>query len=107
MNKPLDNKNPELEAAMRLWNEALSEKNKLFKITHNNAKEYTFSARELKHLVKNYTIQELARQEVDDVINLDALPRVGVSPSNKVRVFYDLTCGRFVVWTPKETKIKS
>ena len=66
-------------------------------------REYTFSSIEKRRLMQQETIKILADEAMNDILNLNCLPRVGVEPSNEVRVLYDMTIGRFVVWIPKKT----
>lgn len=91
----------ELELA---WQTAINEPDKELTKTHYK-KEYSFSSSERRQLVKVYTIQTLAMQTIDDMLNNNALPRVGIIPTKEVRILYDLTVGKFCVWVPKESKL--
>ena len=65
-------------------------------------KEFTFTVGELRQLIKLYTIETLAHQTIDDKLNNDILKRVNVEPNANMKINYDLSAGRFVLFNPKE-----
>ena len=66
-------------------------------------KEYTFTIEEKRRLAQMEAIKLFSRQAADDVLNLSVLPRVKVNPG-EAKVFYDVSLGRFVVFSPKKDK---
>lgn len=71
------------------------------KTTHEK-KEYTFSVVEKRRLAQQDLIEKFASQALQDLINLTVLPRVGITPNEKVFTLYDIGLGRLTVFTPKE-----
>lgn len=99
----IDPKTAQQEALMSQWKLSVSKQVNELKDTHTS-KELVFSTTELRQLVKLYTIETIAKQAIDDKLNNDVLTRVGVVPSPEIRILYDLSVGRFMVFTPKEVK---
>lgn len=100
-----DPKADELKELEKLWASAVTKDFAPLAKTHT-MKEFSFSVGERRQLVKIYTIQDLAQRTIQDILNNNALPRVGVIPNPNVKVTYDLTVGRFAVMTPRENKTK-
>lgn len=65
-------------------------------------REFTFARPEHIQLNQQQTIIALAERAVQDLLNIQVLPRVGIQPSSDIKITYDLTVGRFVVWIPKK-----
>lgn len=97
-------KTPTPEEIMAHWQQSVKQNDASLKETHSK-KEFTFSAGELRQLIKLYTIQTIAEQAIDDKLNNDVLPRMEITPSPQVKILYDLSVGRFVVWVPREKKL--
>lgn len=96
--KDQNNKKP--EELLAAWKKAIVDQHEGHKATHVK-KEFTFSTSEVRQLIKAYTIETLAKQLIEDKLNNDVLIRVGIVPSSDTKISYDLSVGRFVVWTPK------
>lgn len=90
----------QLEAEQKKFEDRIAEVTKELENSHI-AKEYTFSIIEKRRLIQQQTIAFLVQQAVDDIINLTVLPRIGISPNPTIRVSYDVTLGKFVVFSPK------
>ncbi len=102
---PLEAKTPD-----QRWAEQVSEADEPLKETHIK-KEYTLSVAEKSELIKVVginafakQIEILSQQLADNLLNLNILPRVGVTPSQDKRVLYDPEIGRFCVWSTKKVK---
>jgi len=113
MKKPNNQvKSPDQAQLMLNWEKAVAENNTSLASTHIK-KQFTFSASELRQMIKLYTIETIAKQAIDDKLNNDVLPRMSITPSPQVKILYDLSVGRFCVWTPKnppspvEDKVKN
>lgn len=105
--------NPNLtpEEQQKILDAQLAERDKIFKTTveteakkleeSHDKKEYTFSTVERRRLLQHETIIISIQQFIDDIINQNVLPRIGISPNPTIKVFYDIPLGKLIVWTPK------
>lgn len=82
------------------FEESVDEANEKLKNTHIK-KEYTFTVVEKRRLAQQDLIEKFAMAALDDILNLEVLPRIGVTPSEKVFTLYDIPLGRLTVFTPK------
>lgn len=74
--------------------------------THEK-KEYTFSSTEKRRLAQLQAIAVFAQEAIDDIINLNVLPRLEYKPNPELRVLYEINLARFVIWLPRKAKNKS
>lgn len=68
-------------------------------------KEYTFSLTEKRRMLQHESIMIMIQQAIDDIINLTVLPRLGITPSQQIKVFYDASVGRLAIWVPKSPAV--
>lgn len=92
----------QLELAQKEFEQECARINEELKNTHIK-KEYTFSNLEKRRLVEMQMALLVTKQAIEDIINLDVLKRLGYTPSNELKVYYDFNIGRFVVFVPKQT----
>lgn len=88
---------------MDAWNTAIAEDSTRYGSGYTK-KEFTFTRSEHLQLTEQQTIQALAQNAIQGILNNQSLPRVGITPTTEVRITFDLTVGRFVVWEPKAVK---
>lgn len=87
------------------WNLAIAEDSRKYGAGYTKT-EFTFNKPEHLQLTEQQTIQALAQNATQNIINYLVLPRVGVTPTPENRITFDLTIGRFVVWTPKKASVQ-
>lgn len=92
--------NQKLEEEKKLYDAQVTESNEKLKATHEK-KEYTFTITEKRRLAQQDLIEKFATQALQDIINIDVLPRLGITPNEKVFSLYDVPLGRLTVFTPK------
>ena len=90
-----------LEQEEKIYNDQVNQTNEKLKATHEK-REYTFSVVEKRRLTQQNLIEKFATQAPQDLVNLTVLPRVGVTPNEKVFTLYDLELGKLTVFTPRE-----
>lgn len=87
------------------WDKAVASDNSKFGPGYDR-REFTFSKPEHVQLTQQQTIIALAENATQQLLNVQILPRVGITPSSEIKITYDLTIGRFAVWVPKKASGK-
>lgn len=83
--------------------------NERLKPTHIK-KEFTFSIVEKRRLAQQEAVGLISQQAISDIVNMDVLPRIGITPDPEIRIIYDVNVGKLTIWTPKpkeEPEIKT
>lgn len=93
----------ELARRTQLFAEGVTKQDEDLKETHEK-KEFTFSTVEKRRLLQQESVALIVHQAIEDIINLEVLRRLDITPGIEIRVLYDTSLGRFVVWQPKEVK---
>lgn len=96
-----DDQKKALEIAKKNWEEGVAREHAKYSQTHDK-KEFYFTTNELRQVVKIHTIEYIAHQTIEDKLNNECLPRVGVTPNQNTHLMYDAAAGMFVVWIPKQ-----
>lgn len=96
----------QLEEEEKIFTTQVTETNEKLKTTHEK-KEFTFTITEKRRLAQQDLIEKFASQALQDIINLEVLPRIGIIPDGKVFTLYDIQLGRMCIFIPKENKSKS
>ena len=71
------------------------------KLPSHSKKEFTFTALERQLLAQQATIEALAKNAQEAIINEVCLKRLNVTPSQNIHIRYSVGLGRFVVFAPK------
>ncbi len=91
----------QLELAKKQFDEAVTKAYKDFESTHDK-KEYTFSVTEKRQLVEMQMVAMVAQKAIDDIINLQVLPRAGYDPNPELKILFDINIGRLIIFVPKK-----
>lgn len=70
------------------------------KLPDHQRREYTFTLVEKRRLQELALTKEIIQQSMDDIVNIETLPRLGI---DKAYTLYDVRLGRLIVFTPKPT----
>lgn len=90
----------QFEEEQKVFDKQVQEASEKLKATHDK-KEYTFSNLEKRRLAQQDLIEKFASQALEDLVNLEVLPRLGIIPDGKVFTLYDIQLGRLTVFIPK------
>lgn len=94
-------KDLELAAMAKRFEELMAEKAR--ERPNSEMHEFTFSQVERVQLSRQQTIKAMAEMTIDTILSFTCLPRVGVKETG-LDVFFDISVGRFVVFTPRIKK---
>lgn len=92
----------QMELAKKQFEYTVEKAYETHKDTHEK-KEYTFTVVEKRRLVEQQMVELVARQAIDDIINLETLKRLGFEPNPDLKILYDLNLGRLIVFIPKKS----
>lgn len=97
------------EEKEKQWAEGIAKAGQAFEGDHIK-KEYTLSIAERSEMIKVTgitafadQITKIAEQLGQNILNLNVLPRIGVTPSIDKKVYCDPECGKIAIWVPKTT----
>lgn len=91
----------QLELAKKAFDAAVENYREQLKATHTK-KEFTFTLVEKRRLVEMQMVEMVAHQAIDDIVNLEAIKRVGYDLDPEIKSMYDVNTGRFILFVPKE-----
>lgn len=91
----------QMELAKKQFQFAVDKAYETHQTTHDK-KEYTFTNVEKRRLVEQQMVELVARQAIEDIINLETLKRLGFDPNPELKILYDINLGRLIVFVPKK-----